>query len=574
MICSLLIGAIMLPEYAGAMSEKAQSKTVAEKTENKIGWEFGKNLYFGLRNNAEVMELQEFLIDQGYYAGPVTGNFYLMTLQAVRKFQEANGVSRTGYFGPKSRAVANGILEKLLGNLCESEDDCDNILPKQTLYINTDSDMKALVGKEFVAVFRVTGGDGNYKIKGYDAAPGLSWTQTYCPTGSVCAQVISSDSITLYGTPNKAGSYKVMIVATDGRVNGSSDLAYGKAVFTLNISGDNSSGLPVIKGIKGPTEVKVGHDNTWVVQAYDPRNGSLSYNITWGDEQNDAVGLLKTPQNSEKAFVQTATFSHTYANAGVYTITVKVANNLGKEAKSSITVNVKDLTNQIVISGNTKGEAKVGNGFTMTFGVLGGTMPYQWMIKSGTLPPGLILSETFFPEVSILPAGCSASSVASGASGCVIPPRVGYATISGIPTTAGYYQFTIGVKDVNGNIGTKTVYIKVYSPGDIQNVSISFMTPVFGPIGTQVTLTGTGFTSTDNIVYFGGGVIMNIPSFDGKTLTFTVPSVASPLCLYTSPACKVASQVITIGSKYQVKVSNANGVSNAMLFHVVSVTTE
>lgn len=74
--------------------------------------EFNRDLYFGMRGNPDVVRLQEFLRAQGYFTYPQsTGNYFTATLQAVKKFQQAEGVPALGgYFGPQSRAIANRIL--------------------------------------------------------------------------------------------------------------------------------------------------------------------------------------------------------------------------------------------------------------------------------------------------------------------------------------------------------------------------------------------------------------------------------------------------------------------------------
>ncbi len=73
-----------------------------------------KNLSYGLQNDSQVKELQEFLIDQGYLTGEATGNYYSLTLSAVKKFQTANSLPSTGYFGSLSRQKVNDILAKNL----------------------------------------------------------------------------------------------------------------------------------------------------------------------------------------------------------------------------------------------------------------------------------------------------------------------------------------------------------------------------------------------------------------------------------------------------------------------------
>jgi len=51
---------------------------------------FDRDLFYGLRQDPQVTELQEFLTTQGVYSGPVTGNFFSLTLKAVKDFQTAN----------------------------------------------------------------------------------------------------------------------------------------------------------------------------------------------------------------------------------------------------------------------------------------------------------------------------------------------------------------------------------------------------------------------------------------------------------------------------------------------------
>jgi|GEM_PF-3729868 len=72
---------------------------------------FDRNLSFGMRNDADVSNLQEFLTDQGFYNNTISGNFFILTRNAVKKFQEAHGVKPSGYFGPATRAVANALLQ-------------------------------------------------------------------------------------------------------------------------------------------------------------------------------------------------------------------------------------------------------------------------------------------------------------------------------------------------------------------------------------------------------------------------------------------------------------------------------
>ena len=74
---------------------------------------FSRNLYYGLTNDSGVQALQQFLTAQGDYTGPVTGNFFTLTQQAVKKFQQNNNISPvSGYFGPLTRTAVNNMLSQ------------------------------------------------------------------------------------------------------------------------------------------------------------------------------------------------------------------------------------------------------------------------------------------------------------------------------------------------------------------------------------------------------------------------------------------------------------------------------
>ena len=70
---------------------------------------FDVSLKYGSRGEA-VIELQDFLQDQGFLKGNTDGRFGLGTRKAVISFQKANGLKGDGYFGLGSRAKANFIL--------------------------------------------------------------------------------------------------------------------------------------------------------------------------------------------------------------------------------------------------------------------------------------------------------------------------------------------------------------------------------------------------------------------------------------------------------------------------------
>ena len=116
-------------------------------------------------------------------------------------------------------------------------------------------------------------------------------------------------------------------------------------------------------------------------------------------------------------------------------------------------------------------------------------------------------------------------------------------------------------------------------------VTIYSVTPVSGPVGTTVSITGFGFTS-DNTIRFGNGALVHVPISSSiaiacttdpachgginQTLTFTVPVTLNPLCYYSG--CMMASLQTTPGT-YGISVENTNGTSNTKTFTVTSATT-
>ena len=73
---------------------------------------FNHNLSPGT-SGADVIHLQQFLVSEGMYSGPITGMFGPLTKKALIAFQEKEGISPTGYFGPLTQAAANAAISSL-----------------------------------------------------------------------------------------------------------------------------------------------------------------------------------------------------------------------------------------------------------------------------------------------------------------------------------------------------------------------------------------------------------------------------------------------------------------------------
>ncbi len=135
--------------------------------------------------------------------------------------------------------------------------------------------------------------------------------------------------------------------------------------------------------------------------------------------------------------------------------------------------------------------------------------------------------------------------------------------------SAGTYTATFTVSGSGGSNTTSST-VSVYGGSVIQNspAAISVLQPTSGSVGTLVTIYGSGFSASGNVVRFGSGAIMNLPSNNnGAIITFTVPSYLSAYCP-GNYACPQYAQLVTPGT-YNVSVQNANGsVSNSATFTV------
>lgn len=79
-----------------------------ETTSFSYNWQ--NPLYVGMKNNEDVRALQNALLLEKVYTGPVTGNFGPLTLVATRAFQEKYGITPvTGFVGDLTRAKLNSL---------------------------------------------------------------------------------------------------------------------------------------------------------------------------------------------------------------------------------------------------------------------------------------------------------------------------------------------------------------------------------------------------------------------------------------------------------------------------------
>ena len=123
--------------------------------------------------------------------------------------------------------------------------------------------------------------------------------------------------------------------------------------------------------------------------------------------------------------VYSAQIAGTPTRTGTSLFTLQVTDGVGDTAQQAFTLTIDPPLPLVITSGSCCSNGTVGTTYQANFFASGGVQPYTWSIISGQLPPGLRLASS--------------------------PP----AGLSGTPTTAGTYTFTVAVTDSTGTRTTE-----------------------------------------------------------------------------------------------------------------------
>ena len=120
-------------------------------------------------------------------------------------------------------------------------------------------------------------------------------------------------------------------------------------------------------------------------------------------------------------------------------------------------------------------------------------------------------------------------------------------TFCGVEIPPGTYQVQVFGSQVHSN----KIALTVTAPKS-RSVEISLLYPNSGVLpGDTIRVSGSGFTTTSNTVTIGNAVVSNVPSPDGRSLSFEAPQPEG-----TS----------SHSGYYEARISNANGESNTITF--------
>lgn len=354
----------VLESYPRQCAHNGQTFSEVIKNPRRICPIFLRNLWLGIRGD-DVSELQEYLRDAGAYTYPeITGYFGPATQAAVERWQAQHGVvssgsaATTGYgvVGPATRAAIKRI--------------CGGVSP---IYPPIQCTQEAKICPDGSSVGR-TGPNcefaacpGEPVACTLEYAPVCGQPNISCPAGADCqrplpktygnsCQMRADGATFLYNgacrdkdpvtPPNSCkvwndGCNSCVRDYPGGPMSCTERACIWQGVPKCEKYFDDvpRGGEPIIHAFTGPTVLGKGEKGVWEIKASDPQNGSLSYQIDWGEKRYegafDAIAAL-----AGSGFVQNTTFTHSYAFAGTYTITITVRDQQGLTAKTTTTVKV------------------------------------------------------------------------------------------------------------------------------------------------------------------------------------------------------------------------------------------
>jgi hypothetical protein len=246
---------------------------------------------------------------------------------------------------------------------------------------------------------------------------------------------LNASSGVISGTPAAAGTFNFTITATDA--NG----CPGSRPYTIVMAG--APGCPVIT--VNPPTLPAGVIGTPYNQTISATGGTAPYTFTI------TSGALP---NGLTLNATTGVISGTPTTAGQFsfTITATDANSCPGSRPYSIVIPVVPSCPFITVNPATLPPAVIGTPYSQTISATGGTPPYTFTVSSGALPPGLTLNATT-------------------------------GVISGTPTTAGEFSFTITATDANGCPGSRAYIISIPSAPNCPVISVSPTTLPPGVVG-------------------------------------------------------------------------------------------
>jgi len=358
--------------------------------------------------------------------------------------------------------------------------------------------LTATVGTAYSQTFTFSGG----------AQPFAGYQVTNLPTG-LAISGSSANSVTVSGTPTSAGSFALAVSATDAST-GSGPFNTSQT-FTLVVNAPTLALTPAT----GSFTANYAAAYSQAIAAtggVGPYTYSLTGNLPAGVTLNPSTGLLSGSPTASGTFNFAVTATDTGSTGAGAPFTV--------QGNYSLTVAAPLVT----VTPTALPLATAGAAYSATLTAAGGVGAYRFALGSGALPAGLSLS-------------------AGG-------------TVSGTPTAAGAFAFTVNVTDANGQAGTASLTLTVANsaitvtpatlPGGTQGVAYSQRITAAGGIAPYSFAVSSGALPTGLTINATTGVIAGTPTGSGDatfaitvsdstggtpstaTITYTLSIVARP----------------------------------------------
>ncbi len=277
------------------------------------GFSFSRNLSIGSAG-WDVSYLKIILASENCFSVSTSNTgFGPLTQAGVMCLQNKYGISPTGVLDSATIAKLNSLLSSTPGKSCSTDADCPQIATTNTMF---PADRCI---------------NGRCVLQQSNCTP--NWTCGWGP----CTNGYQSES------------------AVDSNNCGLSSSGANIIACPALARVCNTSNSITINSVSGPNSLNIGQTGNWQVNATAPSGTTLTYSVDWGDTVYYPMLMANGAANTS----QTSSFTHSYSQAGTYTVKFTVSSpsvcptggmmypcTAGNSATTSITVQVLNSISQ------------------------------------------------------------------------------------------------------------------------------------------------------------------------------------------------------------------------------------